>query len=136
MGLSYTSTSPATPVSSSASRPFSRSTSGIRKRKGGCVTKFLIKLRAPQNKNKARAHWADHLSKTGGPTKKPELKINGAKIQIEFRLELYPTPSLRGFGTAAVEAGSILASKTKKAHICNYKMGIISTKHTNKQWFI
>ena len=47
----------------------------------GCVTKFLIKLRAPQNKNKARAHWADHLSKTGGPPGKPEPNNKVTKLR-------------------------------------------------------
>merc|ERR1711951_16282 len=53
---------------------FSRSRSGLRKppssgakTRKGCVTKYLIKLRAGQNKNKARARPTVHLSKTGGP---------------------------------------------------------------------
>ena len=62
---------------------FSRSTSGLRKPPSsgdcnyvkGCATKNSIKLRAHQNKNKARARQAIHLSNSGGPPGEPELII-------------------------------------------------------------
>ena len=67
---------------------FSRSRSGLRKppssgakTRKGCVTKYLIKLRAGQNKNKARARPTVHLSKTGGPPGKPEPNNKVTKLR-------------------------------------------------------
>ena len=67
---------------------FSRSTSGLRKPpssganiRKGCATKYLIKLRAGQNKNKARARPAVHLSKSGGPPGKPEPNNKVTKLR-------------------------------------------------------
>ena len=45
------------------------------------MTKYSIKLRAGQNKNKARTRPAVHLSKAGGPPGKPEPNNTVTKLR-------------------------------------------------------